>query len=134
MSDDGSWVKGYFTTRPDREREAVAYVAKLDPALPTIVAGDFNEEDDGLAMAVFGTHGSPTRCRSSSRRADLALAGRCDDAAGSGSITCSRMRGSASSMPRSSTVDARITSRCGPTSERVTTSSPAALQLHRTSR
>src|SRR5262249_6918015 len=77
MSDDGSWIKGYFTTRGDREREAQAHVAALDrlsatrcgvaartgeagpcdPKLPTIIAGDFNEEDDGLAHAVFRGRG-----------------------------------------------------------------------------
>jgi endonuclease/exonuclease/phosphatase family metal-dependent hydrolase len=57
MSDGGSWVVGYFSTRGDREREANAHVAKLDPAIPTIIAGDFNEEDEGMALAVFGKRG-----------------------------------------------------------------------------
>jgi len=49
----GSWVVGYFSTRAVREREANDHVAKLDRTLPTIVAGDFNEEDEGRAIAVF---------------------------------------------------------------------------------
>lgn len=53
MSDEGSWVVGFFSTRADREREARAYLPRLDPALPTIVAGDFNEQEDGLAFAAF---------------------------------------------------------------------------------
>lgn len=57
MSDTGSWVVGYFSTRFDREREAKAHVARLDPRLPTIVAGDFNEEDEGMALAVFRARG-----------------------------------------------------------------------------
>ncbi len=57
MSDTGSWVVGYFSTRGHREREAKAHVAKLDPTLPTLVLGDFNEEDDGMALAVFRDHG-----------------------------------------------------------------------------
>jgi len=50
MSDDGSWVVGYFSTRSDRLRELERHLAGLDPALPTLIAGDFNEERDGLAM------------------------------------------------------------------------------------
>jgi len=57
MSETGSWVVGYFSTRQDREREAKAHVARLDPALPTLVVGDFNEEDEGMAIAVFRGHG-----------------------------------------------------------------------------
>lgn len=53
----GSWVVGYFSTRAVREAEAKDHVAKLDPALPTIVAGDFNEEDEGKAVAVFAARG-----------------------------------------------------------------------------
>lgn len=50
MSEGGSWVVGYFSTREIRERELAWHLAKLDPALPTIIAGDFNEEVDGLAI------------------------------------------------------------------------------------
>lgn len=57
MSDSGSWVVGYFSTRGDREREARAHLAALDDSLPTLVVGDFNEEDDGLAVAVFRDRG-----------------------------------------------------------------------------
>jgi endonuclease/exonuclease/phosphatase (EEP) superfamily protein YafD len=51
MSDGGSWVVGYFSTRGDREREIEYHVAALDPALPTLVVGDFNEEGDGRAVS-----------------------------------------------------------------------------------
>jgi endonuclease/exonuclease/phosphatase (EEP) superfamily protein YafD len=57
MSDGGSWVVGYFSTRGDREREIIAYAAKLDPHLPTIVAGDFNEDMAGRAVAALRAHG-----------------------------------------------------------------------------
>ena len=57
MSNSGSWVVGYFSTRGDREREARAHVARLDPALPALAVGDFNEEDEGMAIAVFKDHG-----------------------------------------------------------------------------
>jgi endonuclease/exonuclease/phosphatase (EEP) superfamily protein YafD len=50
MSDGGSWVVGYFTTRADRLREIEHHLAALDPKLPTIIAGDFNEEGDGRAI------------------------------------------------------------------------------------
>ena len=53
ISDGGSWVVGYFTTRENRERELAWHVARLDPKLPTLVVGDFNEEGDGRAVAVL---------------------------------------------------------------------------------
>ena len=52
MSDRGSWVVGYFSTRGDRERELAEYARRLDPALPSLIVGDFNEECDGRAFAV----------------------------------------------------------------------------------
>ena len=55
--ESGSWVIGYFSTRSNREREARDHVAKLDKTLPTIVAGDFNEEDEGRAVAIFSERG-----------------------------------------------------------------------------
>ncbi|HEU0037090.1 MAG TPA: endonuclease/exonuclease/phosphatase family protein [Kofleriaceae bacterium] len=57
MSDSGSWVVGFFSTRKQREAEARAHIRALDPALPTLVMGDFNEEDDGMALAVFRGRG-----------------------------------------------------------------------------
>jgi len=50
ISDGGSWVVGYWSTRDRRERELAWHLAKLDAALPTIVVGDFNEEPDGRAL------------------------------------------------------------------------------------
>jgi endonuclease/exonuclease/phosphatase (EEP) superfamily protein YafD len=50
MSDGGSWVVGYFSTRGDRLREIEYHLAALDAKLPTIIAGDFNEEADGRAI------------------------------------------------------------------------------------
>jgi endonuclease/exonuclease/phosphatase (EEP) superfamily protein YafD len=47
VSDTGSLIGGYFTTRGVRAEEIHAFFAKLSPALPTLVAGDFNEESDG---------------------------------------------------------------------------------------
>ena len=55
--DEGSWVKGFFTTPPLRLREIQAYWPKLTDKLPTIVAGDFNEDPDGTALAFLSAHG-----------------------------------------------------------------------------
>jgi endonuclease/exonuclease/phosphatase family metal-dependent hydrolase len=50
MSDGGSWVVGYWSTREVRLQELQYHLESLDKALPTLIAGDFNEEGDGLAM------------------------------------------------------------------------------------
>lgn len=51
ISDDGSWIKGYFTTDAIRQAELTRYMARLKPDLPTIVAGDFNEDASGDVVA-----------------------------------------------------------------------------------
>jgi endonuclease/exonuclease/phosphatase (EEP) superfamily protein YafD len=51
MSDGGSWVVGYFSTRDDRLRELQYHLEALDPALPALFVGDFNEEGDGKAVS-----------------------------------------------------------------------------------
>jgi endonuclease/exonuclease/phosphatase (EEP) superfamily protein YafD len=43
--DDGSLLKGYFTTAKQRHAELSTYTALLDPELPTLVVGDFNEKN-----------------------------------------------------------------------------------------
>jgi endonuclease/exonuclease/phosphatase (EEP) superfamily protein YafD len=50
VSDGGSWVSGYFTTRGFRRREIVHFFRAIDPRLPTVVLGDFNEDEDGRAI------------------------------------------------------------------------------------
>ena len=57
MYDGGDWVRGYFTTPPIRRREIEAYWATMRPELPTIVAGDFNEEGNGLALGFLAERG-----------------------------------------------------------------------------
>jgi endonuclease/exonuclease/phosphatase (EEP) superfamily protein YafD len=57
MSDGGSWVAGYFTTRDDRRKEIEAFWSALDPELPTIVAGDFNEDEKGRAIEFLAERG-----------------------------------------------------------------------------
>ncbi|MBM4370021.1 MAG: endonuclease/exonuclease/phosphatase family protein [Deltaproteobacteria bacterium] len=56
VSDDGSWVKGYFTTGDVRRRELAAYLEHRDPELPTLVAGDFNEAR-GPALELLAAEG-----------------------------------------------------------------------------
>jgi len=55
--DQGSWIRGYLTTPPVRKKEIEAHWQKIDYQLPTIVAGDFNEEPTGEALAYLAKHG-----------------------------------------------------------------------------
>lgn len=48
--EDGSWFRGFMTTPPIRRAEIDAHWQQLDETLPTIVAGDFNEDPTGLAV------------------------------------------------------------------------------------
>ncbi|HZO16979.1 MAG TPA: endonuclease/exonuclease/phosphatase family protein [Polyangiaceae bacterium] len=57
LSESGSVVSGYFTTPPVREAEMEAYFKELDPKLPTIVAGDFNESGSGRAIRLLERNG-----------------------------------------------------------------------------
>jgi len=45
ISDSGSWVSGYFSTRDDRLREMQRFYAHSRPAMATLVVGDFNDTD-----------------------------------------------------------------------------------------
>jgi endonuclease/exonuclease/phosphatase (EEP) superfamily protein YafD len=49
VSDDGSYISGYFTTGETRREEVDAYLPALEPGLPTLIVGDLNEEEDGEA-------------------------------------------------------------------------------------
>jgi endonuclease/exonuclease/phosphatase (EEP) superfamily protein YafD len=49
--DAGSWIKGFLTTPPLRRREIESYWKHIERELPTVVAGDFNEDPSGLALA-----------------------------------------------------------------------------------
>jgi endonuclease/exonuclease/phosphatase (EEP) superfamily protein YafD len=57
MSDGGSWVVGYFSTRDDRLRELQYHLEALDPKLPALFVGDFNEERDGKAVSLLVDRG-----------------------------------------------------------------------------
>jgi endonuclease/exonuclease/phosphatase (EEP) superfamily protein YafD len=49
-SDTGNKLTGYFTTPGVRRQEVEALLGRLQPVLPTVVAGDFNEGDGGQAV------------------------------------------------------------------------------------
>lgn len=57
LSDPDAFLDGYFSTGRDRRREIEAYAPSLDASLPTIVAGDFNEDEDGDAVAYLEKRG-----------------------------------------------------------------------------
>lgn len=59
-SEDGSWVKGYFSTGAARREEMGAFLPALDPSLPTLVAGDFNEGARGDAVQLLEANGLRT--------------------------------------------------------------------------
>lgn len=57
VSDSGSFVSGYFSTPPIREREIAGYADELEPDLPTLIAGDFNESTSGDATELLTDRG-----------------------------------------------------------------------------
>jgi endonuclease/exonuclease/phosphatase (EEP) superfamily protein YafD len=56
--DAGSWFTGLMSTPPVRRREIETYWAQLSRDLPTIVAGDFNEDASGAALAFLAERGA----------------------------------------------------------------------------
>ncbi|CAN5904015.1 hypothetical protein BH11MYX3_BH11MYX3_19660 [soil metagenome] len=48
--ESGSWIKGFQTTPPVRLRQIQAFWKTIAKNLPTIVAGDFNEDTYGTAV------------------------------------------------------------------------------------
>jgi endonuclease/exonuclease/phosphatase (EEP) superfamily protein YafD len=57
ISDGGSVVRGYFSTREIRKKEIRAHFAEMDKRIPTVIAGDFNESDDGRAVQFLHKRG-----------------------------------------------------------------------------
>lgn len=57
ISDSGSVVSGVLTTRSVRRAEIGKYFARLEPELPTLIAGDFNEGSGGGAIAFLEKRG-----------------------------------------------------------------------------
>lgn len=55
--DQGSWIKGFITTPPLRLREVQSYWKKVAHDMPTIVAGDCNEDPKGSAVAFLEKQG-----------------------------------------------------------------------------
>jgi len=57
ISDSGSVISGYFSTGPLRRNQISAFIKALDPKLPTIIAGDFNEDCEGAALQLLKGRG-----------------------------------------------------------------------------
>ncbi len=57
VSDGGSVLSGYFSTPPIRESEMAQFHASLEPGLPTLVVGDFNEGSGGRAIVYLAERG-----------------------------------------------------------------------------
>lgn len=57
ISDGGSWVVGFFSTRDARAREIAALWLDVPKGQPIIVAGDFNEEADGGVLKFLSRDG-----------------------------------------------------------------------------
>ncbi len=55
--DRGSWIKGFMTTPPLRLREIETYFPKIARDMPTIIAGDFNEDPSGTAVSFLEKKG-----------------------------------------------------------------------------
>jgi endonuclease/exonuclease/phosphatase (EEP) superfamily protein YafD len=55
--DGGSYLRGYVTSQEPRLEEARAHAALLDPALPAIIAGDFNEDASGRSVRFLAERG-----------------------------------------------------------------------------
>jgi endonuclease/exonuclease/phosphatase family metal-dependent hydrolase len=50
-------ASGMVTTPPIRKEQIAAYASRLEPGVPTLVAGDFNESEDGRAVSWLEARG-----------------------------------------------------------------------------
>lgn len=57
VSDSGSIVSGYVSTPKVRLEEIESFYACLEPELPTLIAGDFNEKKGGRAVTFLSKKG-----------------------------------------------------------------------------
>jgi endonuclease/exonuclease/phosphatase family metal-dependent hydrolase len=57
LSESGSFLGGVFTTPPIRRAEIETYFPALDRGLPTVIAGDFNENGRGRAIRFLEDQG-----------------------------------------------------------------------------
>ncbi|HWM87400.1 MAG TPA: endonuclease/exonuclease/phosphatase family protein [Kofleriaceae bacterium] len=55
--DGGSFVRAYFTRQVERLSETEAHIGLLDPSLPSVVAGDFNEDARGRSILFLAGRG-----------------------------------------------------------------------------
>lgn len=60
ITEDGDWIRGYFSTGPARRAELLAWLPTLEPDLPTLVVGDFNEGTSGQAVKLLEQRGLRT--------------------------------------------------------------------------
>ncbi len=60
VTEDGSWVRGYLSTGGTRRAEVEHWLAALQPGLPTLVVGDFNEGTGGPAVQLLEAKGLRT--------------------------------------------------------------------------
>lgn len=51
------YISGYMRSRGVRRAEIAAFHARLDPRLPTLVVGDFNEDEGGRAVRFLAARG-----------------------------------------------------------------------------
>ena len=63
ISNSGSAVSGYFVTPPVREQEIATFAAALDKTLPTLIVGDFNENEGGRAVRWLNANGYTSALR-----------------------------------------------------------------------
>jgi len=54
------YISGYIRSRGIRQAEIASFHARLDPRLPTIVVGDFNEDEGGRAVRFLTSRGFTT--------------------------------------------------------------------------
>jgi endonuclease/exonuclease/phosphatase (EEP) superfamily protein YafD len=54
------YISGYMRTRAVRRAEMATFHARLDPRLPTLVVGDFNENEAGQAVRYLAARGFTT--------------------------------------------------------------------------
>jgi endonuclease/exonuclease/phosphatase family metal-dependent hydrolase len=50
VSDRGGWVSGYLNTRDDRVTEMERFYKHVNPGVPLVVAGDFNDSEDSQVV------------------------------------------------------------------------------------
>jgi endonuclease/exonuclease/phosphatase family metal-dependent hydrolase len=63
VSESGSFLVGRFTTGANRERELRAHLQRMTSDMPTIVAGDFNEDESGRAVRTLTDRGMRSALR-----------------------------------------------------------------------